>query len=249
VGAPDTWLDARASDGRFDPAALCRHRDWASLVPFIERAGADPAVALPKLAEYIALVLTWNRTVSNLISRSDEERIVSRHVAESLEPAGFLLASGAKRWIDLGSGAGFPALPLAIVGVGEQWLLVESRRPKTLFLRRVIQDLRLTNVRVAHSRLEELIARERGGESDTEAVRAGGFPFDAFTSRATMTLLPTLEMAAGSLKEGGHAFLWKGSGRVDEKASTSAWRKQWSDAGETQLGSGQIAICNFVLNR
>ena len=174
---------------------------------------------------------------------------MSRHLAESLEPAGWLAESGARRWIDLGSGAGFPALPIAIVGIGEKWLLVESRRPKALFLRRVTQQLGLAHVLVAHARLEELLQRQRQGEPDADAARAGGFPFDAFTSRATLTLAPTLEMASSSVHPGGHAFLWKGSGRVDEKASNPRWQDQWSDGGEKILTSGQIAVCNFLLKK
>jgi len=243
----EAWYDARDSAGQFDAAALVRHAEWASLVPSIESAGADPATALPRLAEYIASVLSWNRSVSNLISASDESRLVSRHLAESLEPAGWLAESGARRWVDLGSGAGFPALPLAIIGVGEKWLLVESRRPKTLFLRRTTQQLGLTHVTVAHSRLEDLLHRDAQGEHDPSAASAGGFPFDAFTSRATLTLAPTLELAASSLRAGGHAFLWKGSARAAEKATPRAGAERWRDGGERELGSSQIAVCNFIL--
>ena len=243
----EAWLEARKDGGRFDAGALVQHAEWAALVPFIERAGADPTSALPRLADYAALALNWNRTVSNLISRSDEGRLISRHLSESLEPAGWLKQFGARRWVDLGSGAGFPALPLTIIGIGEKWLLVESRRPKTLFLRRVVQDLALTNVEVAHARLEDLISRERLSDSDPEVVRAGGFPFDAFTSRATLTLPPTLNMAAECLPPGGHAFLWKGSGRTEEQAGSPIWAERWIVEPEMPLESGQIAICNFVL--
>lgn len=247
VALPEAWLATRDDQGRFEASALLQHAEWAALVPSIERAGADVAAALPRLAEYIAAVIGWNRTVSNLISRSDESRLVSRHLAESLEPAGWLKEFKAKQWIDLGSGAGFPALPLAIVGVGKNWLLVESRRPKTLFLRRVTQDLRLTNVQVAHARLEDVLQNESEGDPSTEVIRVGGFPFDAFTSRATLTLPPTLEMAAASLKPGGHAFLWKGSGRTEEKAANPEWAEHWEEGRELELESGHIAICNFIL--
>lgn len=244
---PEAWLSSRDDQGRFEASALVQHAEWAALVPSIERAGAEPAIALPRLADYIAAVIGWNRTVSNLISRSDEARLVSRHLAESLEPAGWLKEFKAKQWIDLGSGAGFPALPLAIVGVGNNWLLVESRRPKTLFLRRVTQDLVIANVQVAHARLEDLIQNESEGDASTEVVRAGGFPFDAFTSRATLTLPPTLEMAAASVRSGGHAFLWKGSGRVEEKAANPEWAEHWEEGRELVLEAGHIAICNFIL--
>jgi len=218
-------------------------------VPLLDRAGSDPEVSLPRLAVYIASVLAWNRSVSNLISRADEMRLVSRHLVESLEPAGWLEQFGAKQWIDLGSGAGFPALPLAIAGVGKRWLLVESRRPKALFLRRVVRDLGLEDVQIAHARLEDLITRERAGDSDREVGLAGGFPFDAFTSRATLPLKPTLQMAASCLRPGGHAFLWKGSGRVDEMASDRSWAEAWSQGGESASDIGSIVVCNFILKK
>src|SRR5437773_8178000 len=64
------WFEARDPAGPFDADLLLRHAEWASLVPSIERAGADVSSALPRLAADIASVLSWNRTVSNLISRS-----------------------------------------------------------------------------------------------------------------------------------------------------------------------------------
>jgi hypothetical protein len=103
--APAGWLTARDAGGQFPFQALVEHSEWAALIPGIERAGGDGATALPRLAAYIAAVLSWNRTVSNLISRSDEARLVSRHLAESIEPAGWLREFGAARWVDLGSGA------------------------------------------------------------------------------------------------------------------------------------------------
>ena len=243
------WIAVRDADGSFPFAALAEHPEWAALTPSIERAGGDVAAALPRLAQYIAAVLQWNRTVSNLISRSDEARLVSRHLAESLEPAGWLKEFGAERWVDLGSGAGFPALPLALVGVGAKWLLVESRRPKTLFLRKLTQDLGLENVHIAHARLEELVHGDDLGDPHPEALRAGGFPFDALTSRATMTLPPTLEIAEACVRPGGHAFLWKGSARIREKAENTAWNERWDEGRELVFEDGNIAVCNFILNR
>jgi 16S rRNA (guanine527-N7)-methyltransferase len=216
------------------------------VLSLVERAGASASIVLPRLAEFVADVLDWNRSVSNLVSRNDESRLVSRHLVESLEPAAWLAGSNARRWIDLGSGAGFPALPIAIAGVGEKWLLVESRRPKTLFLRRVTHKLGLTNVGVAHSRLEDLLSRESMGDHDPEVEKAGGFPFDGFTSRATLILGPTLELAAASVRPGGHAFLWKGSGRETEKGSAAGWSRLWRSEGEMILEAGLTAVCNFL---
>ena len=58
------------------------------------------------LRRYAFELLTWNRGVSNLISRHDENRLVERHVSESLFPVELLRSSGCERFMDLGSGAG-----------------------------------------------------------------------------------------------------------------------------------------------
>ena len=113
----------------------------------------------------------------------------------------------------------------------------------------MIQDMHLENVHVAHARLEELIERERINEQDSEVVAAGGFPFDALTSRATLTLPPTLELAASSVRSGGHAFLWKGSGRHEEKAKHPEWNRVWTAGPERTLEDGTIAVCNFIKDK
>src|SRR5438046_1272251 len=116
--------------------SLMARQPWSALVPLIARAGVPTEPALTRLRTFAKLVIGWNRGVSNLISKNDESRIVTRHLVESIEPASWLAETAAERWIDFGSGAGFPAIPLAILGIGRSWTLVESRRPKTLFMRK-----------------------------------------------------------------------------------------------------------------
>jgi 16S rRNA (guanine527-N7)-methyltransferase len=134
--------------------------------------------------------------------------------------------------MDLGSGAGFPAIPLVIAGVPGEWTLVESRRTKTLFLRKAVETLGLGQIRVELGRLEDIV----GGHE-----RA----FDGFTSRATMRLGPTLALAAHVVAPGGSAFLWKGSGRDDEMARDPSWRNDWTLVEWRTIGSGPVAIGRF----
>jgi 16S rRNA (guanine527-N7)-methyltransferase len=197
-----------------DPRRVLARQPWTALLPLLPESSCEPEATLTALRGYALSLLEWNRGVSNLISRHDEDRLVERHLAESLHPAALMLASGCKRVLDLGSGAGLPAIPLAVAGVGKWWTLVESRRNKTLFMRKALEDLSLKNVDVSCSRLENLIL-----EPEFTPV------YDGFTSRATMAIGPTLELAHAALVPGGRAFLWKGSGYVDEMEST---RKEWS---------------------
>ena len=181
------------------------------------------------------MLIDWNRRVSNLISRNDEERIVERHIAESVEPAAWLKASPATRWLDFGSGGGLPAIPLALVGVGPRWTLVESRRMKTLFLRKTVETLELQDINVVASRLETMA--NEVGRDDT---------FDGFTSRATIALAPTLMLAARFVAPGGVAFLWKGSKRESEMKADLRWQDCWELDGLLGIGEGQTAVARFT---
>ena len=163
---------------------------------------------------------------------------MERHVLESVEPAHWLKASGARAWLDFGSGGGFPAIPLALVGVGEEWTLVESRRNKTLFLRKAIESLGLSRIRVVVDRLENLAGPSQAASEWTGA-------FDGFTSRATLPLGPTLELAAHFVRADGFAFLWKGSRREQEMEARPSWKSHWELDGILGIGSGQTTVVRF----
>ena len=217
-----------------DVGGLLARQPWSLLTPHLAKVGVDPDAAVAQMRRYCELAIQWNRKVSNLISKNDENRIVQRHVLESIEPAHFLKDSGAKRWLDFGSGAGLPAIPLAIAGVGEAWTLVESRRTKTLFLRKALEELGIKHVAVAHTRLEDLLGADEHLNS-----------YDGFTSRATQTLAPTLAIAASFVQPGGMAFLWKGSRRDEEMASDKAWQEKWDFDGFLNIGDGTTVVAKF----
>jgi 16S rRNA (guanine527-N7)-methyltransferase len=227
----------RPVPSRRRPAAptdsIMRRQNWPLLEPHLLRLGADVPAVMKRLRSYGTLLLDWNGNFSNLISRSDTSRLVERHMLEAIEPAHWLKASGAIRWLDLGSGGGLPALPLALSGVGEHWTLVESRRNKTLFLRKAVQDLKIDGVNVVLDRLENLPDPAAGAE------------YDGFTSRATLSLIPTLEMAARFVRPGGFAYLWKGSRREEEMAADASWQKHWELDGLLGIGGGQTVVTRF----
>jgi len=236
----DAWLaDKRA--GAFDAAALIQRDEWAAIARLLEPLGGDPLAVLPRLAEYAARVLAWNRSVSNLISRADEARLVSRHIAESLEPAAWIAGSRTGRALDFGSGAGLPAVPLAIAGVCTEWVLVESRRPKILFLRKTLGDMGLETIDPVHGRLEDVV--DTGLDDAYSHLKL--FELDVFTSRATVALEPTLQLAADIVRPGGLAYLWKGSRRQEELAGCDCDAMGWVPAGELALTGGDVAVMRF----
>jgi 16S rRNA (guanine527-N7)-methyltransferase len=208
---------------------------WDALHAHLLRAGVDVTDAIRDLRKYAGLLIAWNRSASNLISKNDEPRIVERHLLESIAPAHWLKESGCARWIDFGSGAGLPAIPLAIAGVRGHWTLVESRRTKTLFIRRTLQDLSLGNIETANDRLENFVE---------DPARSAAF--DGFTSRATIKLGPTLALAARVIAPGGSAFLWKGSGREQEMEQDAGWQSTWELTGILGVGNGQNVVVRFL---
>ena len=98
--------------------------------------------SVSKLLIYIGLVQKWSQAI-NLVSRSDINRLLERHVLDSLS-VDSLLNDG--KVIDIGSGAGLPGLPLAICRPDLQFTLVERSEKKSRFLRLAKSELNLENV-------------------------------------------------------------------------------------------------------
>jgi 16S rRNA (guanine527-N7)-methyltransferase len=129
-------------------------------IKLIEEALDSEGISYPprmvdRFAVYRELLLDWNQRV-NLISRRDEARIVTRHFLDSLGLVTVEEFPRDSRAMDLGSGAGFPGIPLKLIRPDLRISLVESKRKKALFLRRVIEKLKLDGVEVVMGRVEEL---------------------------------------------------------------------------------------------
>lgn len=99
---------------------------------------------LTKLTLYLDLLEKWNRAF-NLTAVRSRQDMISRHILESLAITPFL--SGARR-LDVGSGAGLPGIPLAIIEPHRQYTLLDSNGKKTRFLSEVKSRLGLANVQV-----------------------------------------------------------------------------------------------------
>ena len=102
------------------------------------------------LLRFLALLARWNR-VYNLTAVDDPDAMVQRHLLDSLAAVPFL--SGAT-FLDVGSGAGLPGIPLAIWMPDRHFTLLDRSARKTRFLTQVKIELRLDNVQVVHSRVE-----------------------------------------------------------------------------------------------
>ena len=149
---------ARMNESAIRPQLLARLRAGiGQLEP-----GVDEA-ACAQLLDYIELLARWNGTY-NLTAVRALPDMVSHHLLDSLSIAGFVRGSNLA---DLGSGAGLPGIPLAIVAPDRDHVLIDSNGKKARFLREAVRVLGLSNVRIEQSRVEQ--AR---GQFDTVTARA-----------------------------------------------------------------------------
>ena len=114
----------------------------------------DRQAAATALLGYVQILRRWDEKL-NLVSSADRERVCQKHLVPSL-----LLRPSVRKVrhatvLDLGSGAGFPGIPLAITTPDSRFTLVESRRRRAAFLRAVIRELPVENARVVNRRIED----------------------------------------------------------------------------------------------
>ena len=103
-----------------------------------------------KFIEYLELLQQWNKAF-NLTAIRDPEKMVMLHILDSLSINPYLHGA---RIIDVGTGAGLPGIPLALVNPDRHFTLLDSNSKKTRFLTQVVADLKIPNVEVVHARCE-----------------------------------------------------------------------------------------------
>lgn len=128
---------------------------------------------LQQISAYIDILLRWNTRI-NLTAVCEPEEIVARHFGESLFAARVLFpmpdhqANAAHSFVDIGSGPGFPGLPIKIWAPVIHATLIESNQKKATFLREVCRSITLTNIDVFSNRAEEFPV----GKAQTVTLRA-----------------------------------------------------------------------------
>jgi 16S rRNA (guanine527-N7)-methyltransferase len=194
-GACDSELDRRSGEG---PASLS-------------------TAQLDHISMYIDILMHWNARI-NLTAIRDKEEIVTRHFGESLfaarclfpEAASASQAGGRIRVADLGSGAGFPGIPIKLWAPGIQLTLIESSYKKATFLREVCRSLTLTDVDIQNVRGEKVVQL-----------------YDVVTLRAVEDFAEALKIAARLVNPEGRLALLIGSSQLDLARSTLpkvAWK-------------------------
>lgn len=154
----------------------------------------------------------------------EPEEALDTHVADSLAGLEVAELRAARRIADLGAGAGFPGLPLAIALPDAQVDLIESSGRKASVIGRLARAASADDARPVVARVEDW------ARADPPA--GGRAAYDAVTARALAPLAVLLEYAAPLLREGGVLVAWKGSRDPDEEAAGRAAAEQLGMSGE-----------------
>jgi len=185
--------------------ALSHREITDALLPFGVSAGAE---LMHQIETYISLLLRWNEKIA-LTTIVDCVEIVKFHFGESLFAA-LTAPIREGRLADVGSGAGFPAMPLAMFNPDLHVSLIESSAKKAAFLSEVGRALALSNISVIRARMDQV--------RDAE--------FDFVTARALGRLEDLLVWASGALRPTGKLVLWLGddaASRIPSAARGWAW--------------------------
>jgi len=170
-----------------------------------------------QLEVYYRLLATWNTKI-NLTGLKLSEispDALDRLLIEPVVAAKYVQA-GASRMLDVGSGGGSPAIPLALAVPNTRLLMVESKTRKSVFLREAIRALEMNGAEVVTTRFEELLARPDLHEAH-----------DLVTIRAVRVEARVLGTLQAFTKPGGQIFLFRGSGHSDPSESVTpplAWK-------------------------
>lgn len=180
--------------------------------------------AIPRLTEFARLLLEKNK-VMNLTAITEPEAVATLHLLD----CAYLLTltdCGGKSIVDVGTGAGFPGMPMGILEPKAQLTLLDSLGKRIDFLQECAQALKLENISCVHARAEEFAAEHRE-------------QFDIATSRAVAALPVLSELALPLVKPGG-LFLAMKSVESDEEIESAR-------GAIGQLGGKIEKICDYTV--
>ena len=180
---------------------------------------------IKKLYEYTRILLEWNQNI-NLTAITDEHEIIEKHFIDSLTVLRYI--KDGDKVIDVGTGAGFPGIPLAI-NSKEQITLLDSLNKRINFLNEVKNKLNLTNVHNIHGRAEEIARRKENREV-----------YDVAVSRAVAPMNVLVEYLLPFVKPGGICICMKGPNALEEISK--------ADNAVKLLGGKEIKQVNIKLD-
>ena len=177
---------------------------------------------LQQFQKFYEMVIDWNTKI-NLTAITDEKEFAIKHVMDSLSLWDDEKFSNVKKVLDVGTGAGFPAIPIKIFKPNVEIFLLDSLNKRVEFLKKVVTELNLENVTCLHGRAEDFARQNNFRES-----------FDLVTARAVARLNIISEYCLPFVKVGGTFAALKGKQFQDEVAE--------AENAVKILGGGKI-IC------
>lgn len=172
--------------------------EWTKKYP--ESANKIAEEQMQKFFSYMELLLEWNQKM-NLTAITDPKEIILKHFIDSMTISPYIEEE--KKVIDVGTGAGFPGIPLAIICPNTSFTLIDALNKRISFLKEVVTKLQLSNVVVEHARAEDFAKENRE-------------KYDIATSRAVANLPVLLEYLLPFVKKEGKCICMKGPNIQEE---------------------------------
>lgn len=188
---------------------------------------------LQKFQLYMEGILEWNQKI-NLTAITDKDEFVRKHFIDSLLCYEFEELQKALKIIDVGTGAGFPGVPLAIVFPEKQFVLMDSLKKRLKVVDVLCNELGINNITTLHGRAEDL-ARDRKHRER----------YDLCVARAVANTAVLVEYALPFIKVGGSLLAYKGS---DFEKELYEGQNSISLLGGKQVDERSVAIDNLGLN-
>ena len=153
---------------------------------------------IEKFEGYMDGVLSWNEKV-NLTAITDRDEFISKHYVDSIVCSSLEEYKAGKTVIDIGTGAGFPGVPLAIISPDKQFTLADSLNKRIKIIDELTDKVGVYNVETVHGRAEEMARNKKYRER-----------FDLCVSRAVANLATLSEYCLPFVKVGGYMLAYKG---------------------------------------
>lgn len=152
--------------------------------------------------QYMNGIIDWNDKI-NVTAITDEKMFIVKHFVDSLAINKFV--AQAKSIIDIGTGGGFPGIPLKIMNYDKKVTLIDSVNKKLNVIRDITKDMDLGELKILHSRAEDLASKQEYRET-----------YDIATTRAVSNFSTILEYMLPFIKVGGYAICMKGPNYTEE---------------------------------
>lgn len=180
-----------------------------------------------QFTKYLELLLEWNQKF-NLTAITKPKEVIVQHFLDSISTLKFSQVEGQVRILDMGSGAGFPGIPLKIMRPQLQICLVDSVQKKVGFLNEMIEKLDLDYTAAIHARAEDLAKIEGHREA-----------YDLVISRAVAELRVLAEYCLPFVRRGGYFISHKGPGAAEEldlaKSAINLLGGKWLETVEAKI--------------